>query len=217
MNHLLFQTTTSDFASQLIDKERIFRRIFTDGSEWLYLDTEQKNKAQEIFDEAKKNEPQFAAMSLDEFTQEWKRENSNTAITEVQNDEDADCMALNSRSSSSSKQPIFEARTGNYKLNIPVVRPPIGRGRPAEFNPYNFLVEAESNQMGVPLDLKMESEEDFFEEMNDECDTFQETLNANEYADNDLRYIANIVAISNSKKNGYPVLDLCGETHVHIT
>lgn len=219
MNHSLFETTTNDFALKLIDKDRIFRRIFVGNSEWLYLDADQKTKAQEIFNEEKINELPFADMSLDEFVQTWKREHANYPIENsgVQNvnGEDADCMALNSNT----KQSIFEARTGNYKSNIPVVRPPFGRGRPTEFNAYKFIMESESKQTGVPLDLKFESEEDLFEdlEMNDECDTFQETLNVNEYADNNLRYIANIVAILNSKKNGYPVLELCGESHLHIT
>lgn len=215
MNRALFETTINDFASSLIEKNQIFRRIFLPKSEWLYIDPTQKSLANEIFDTEKKKESLYADMTLEEFVDAWKREHAvENQATHNEQEEDADCAALNSEGN---KQSIFEARTGRYKSNIPIVRPPFGRGRPAEFNAYNFIVESESQQTGVPLDLKLESEENIFEEMDEECDTFQETLNTTEYADNNLRYIANIVAILNSKKNGYPVLDLCGETHLHIT
>lgn len=211
----LFETTINDFALSLVEKNQIFRRIFLPNSEWLYIDTAQQNLAKEIFDTEKKKESLYAGMTLEEFVDAWKQEHAvENQATHIDKEEDADCAALNSEGS---KQSIFEARTGRYKSNIPIVRPPFGRGRPAEFNAYNFIVESESQQTGVPLELKFESEENIFEEMDDECDTFQETLNTTEYADNNLRYIANIVAILNSKKNGYPVLELCGETHLHIT
>lgn len=209
----LFETTINDFALNLTEINQIFRRIFLENSDWLYLDAEQKNLAKEIFDTEKKKESAFANMTLEEFVEAWKRENHAAQTSHIDLEEDAECAALNS---GSSKQSIFEARTGRYKSNIPIVRPPYGKGRPAEFNAYNFIVESESQQTGLPLDLKFESEENFFED-DDECDNFQETLNTTEYADNNLRYIANIVAILNSKKNGYPVLDLCGENHLHIT
>lgn len=215
MNRALFETTINDFASSLIEKNQIFRRIFLPKSEWLYIDPTQKSLAKEIFDAEKKKESLYADMTLEEFVDAWKREHVvENQATHNEQEEDADCAALNSEGNN---QSIFEARTGRYKSNIPIVRPPFGRGRPAEFNAYNFIVESESQQTGVPLDLKLESEENIFEEMDEECDTFEETLNTTEYADNNLRYIANIVAILNSKKNGYPVLDLCGETHLHIT
>lgn len=210
----LFETTIKDFASSLVAKNQIFRRIFVENSDWLYIDEQQKNLAKEIFDTEKSKESLFAEMTLEEFVDAWKQDHAKeNQTTHVDHEEDADCTALNS---GGSKQSIFEARTGRYKSSIPIVRPPFGRGRPPEFNAYNFILESESKQSGVPLDLKFESEEDFFE-MDDECDTFQESLNTTEYADNNLRYIANLVAILNSKKNGYPVLDLCGETHLHIT
>lgn len=220
----LFEPTINDFVLNLVEKDQIFRRIFSQNSDWLYIDTDQKKIAKEIFDAEKKKESLFAEMTLEDFVEEWKRDHATRAVQNQttphigHQEEDADCAALNSGgSSSSSKQSIFEARTGRYKSSIPIVRPPFGRGRPIEFNAYNFILESESQQTGIPLDLKFESEENFFEEIDDECDTFQETLNTAEYADNNLRYIANIVAILNSKKNGYPVLDLCGETHLHIT
>lgn len=214
----LFEANINDFALNLVQKDQIFRRIFLENSDWLFIEEEQKKHAKEIFDAEKKNETLYEHMTLEEFVEEWKRDRAKHAAynqsSHFNPEEDADCAAL-----SSGKQSIFEARTGRYKSSIPVVRPPLGRGRPAEFNAYNFIVESESQQTGIPLDLKFESEEEnFFEEIeDDECDTFQETLNATEYADNNLRYIAQIVAILNSKKNGYPVLDLCGETHLHIT
>lgn len=217
MIRALFETTINDFASNLVQKDQIFRRIFLENSDWLFIDEEQKKLAKEIFDAEKKKESLYEHMTLEEFVEEWKRATHaahGNQSTHFNHEEDADCAAL-----SSGKQSIFEARTGRYKSSIPIVRPPLGRGRPAEFNAYNFILESESQQTGIPLDLKFEfEEENFFEEIeDDECDTFQETLNATEYADNNLRYIAQIVAILNSKKNGYPVLDLCGETHLHIT
>lgn len=217
----LFEINVLDFAEILIQQETLFKRVFYEHAQWDDLSEKDKASLKQVFDEEKKNDPRFSTMSLEEFIQEYNRERNQTngvsceVNTNLFHDEDADCMLLNSNS----KQPIFDPRTGNYKTNIPIARPPLSRGRPTEFNAYNFIMESESKQMGIPLDLKFETEEDFFEELevDDECETFQETLNMNEYVDNNLRYIATIVTILNSKKNGYPVLELCGETHLHIT
>lgn len=224
MIHPLFEINVLDFAEILCQTDTLFKRIFYEHTQWNDLSEQDKESLKQCFDREKKTDPRFSTMSLEDFIEEYNRERTpnqtNGGSSEVHSnsihDEDADCMVLNSNS----KQPIFDPRTGNYKTNIPIARPPLSRGRPTEFNAYNFIMESESKQMGVPLDLKFDTEEDLFEELemdDDECETFQETLNMNEYVDNNLRYIATIVTILNSKKNGYPVLDLCGETHLHIT
>ena len=207
----IYGDTLDDVKEQLCEKHIIFKKIFQANGETSLLETNEMEQAKEMFENMKSNfNSKFSHMNLCSFIQEWKNELiENQQSNSFLRDNDVDCLTVNKGG-----VPIFDYQNASYRNNIPIVRPPNGKGRPVEFDPFKFILECNSKNLGIPINLRLETEEDIYEDF--EIDSFQEILSMKEYADNDLRYIAKIVAILNERKSRYHILDLCGENHLHV-
>lgn len=209
---------SSQFADFLIKRNPVFEGLFISGFKWESFDGNDKEEAEKIFDEEKEKSTCYSWMTLEEFVKEWQADQAKKDGPSNTFDDEAEstCQMLNIDSAN-----IFDVHRSSRR-NLPYVQPSQSKGRPKEFNAYEFIMDAEMNNRGMGLDLKLvERENEYLEELEEDEEeeemTFQESLNKNEYADNSIRYIANIAAILNIKKNYYPVLELCGETRVHMT
>ena len=206
--------TVKDFANMLCEKDEAFKKLFTMNSDTDLLNESENERVERIFNEEKLTQTDYAQMSLCEFVMKWKDDYESShpvgsSATTVTDRNDRDCNDFNF-----GRQPIYDYRHKTYRN--PVVKPPISKGRPCEFNPREFVLECRRQNLGFPIDLKSAAN-DIFDELVMDEDSFHEELYIKESADHDLRYIAKVVAILNDRKSHYPILELRGETHLHIS